>query len=287
MRFDGRRRSSNVEDRRRMSAGKKGGLGLGGVIIVGLLMWLFGGNPLDALKMADTGALLGGTQQEYVETDEDAYLMDFSSAVLAGTEDIWTKLFKQNGLTYRAPKLVVFNGAVQSACGGATAQTGPFYCSADETVYIDLSFFKEMEESLGAKGDFAWAYVIAHEVGHHVQHLLGVLDQVHTAQQKARSQKEANRLGVRLELQADFYAGIWAYYDNKNFGSLEDGDIEEGLNAATAIGDDRLQKQAQGYTVPDSFNHGTSDQRMRWLKKGLTTGDLSLGDSFSPAYNKL
>ncbi|MBQ7998410.1 MAG: neutral zinc metallopeptidase [Bacteroidales bacterium] len=286
MRFDGRRRGSNVEDRRGMSAGKKGGLGLGGIIVVGLLMWIFGGNPLDALKFANSGSVTGGGQ-EYVETKEDAYLMDFSAAVLAGTEDVWTKLFQQNGLTYRAPKLVVFNGAVQSACGGATSQTGPFYCSADETVYIDLSFFKEMEKSLGAKGDFAWAYVIAHEVGHHVQHLLGVLDKVHSAQQSAGSQKEANRLSVRLELQADFYAGIWAYYDNKRFGSLEDGDIEEGLNAATAIGDDRLQKQAQGYAVPDSFNHGTSDQRMRWLKKGLTTGDLSLGDSFSVDYNRL
>ncbi len=286
MRFDGRRRSSNVEDRRGMSAGKKGGLGLGGVIVVGLLMWIFGGNPLDALKYADTGSAAGGSQ-EYVESEQDAYLMDFSSAVLAGTEDVWTKLFKQNGLTYRAPKLVVFNGAVQSACGGATSQTGPFYCSADETVYIDLSFFREMEKSLGAKGDFAWAYVISHEVGHHVQHLLGTLDKVHSAQQRASSQKEANRLSVRLELQADFYAGVWAYYDNKYFGSLEDGDIEEGLNAATAIGDDRLQKQAQGYAVPDSFNHGTSDQRMRWLKKGLTTGDLSLGDSFSVDYDRL
>ncbi len=286
MRFDGRRRSSNVEDRRGMSAGKKGGLGLGGVIVVGLLMWIFGGNPLDALKYADTGSAAGGNQ-EYVESEQDAYLMDFSSAVLAGTEDVWTKLFKQNGLTYRAPKLVVFNGAVQSACGGATSQTGPFYCSADETVYIDLSFFREMEKSLGAKGDFAWAYVISHEVGHHVQHLLGTLDKVHSAQQRAASQKETNRLSVRLELQADFYAGVWAYYDNKYFGSLEDGDIEEGLNAATAIGDDRLQKQAQGYAVPDSFNHGTSDQRMRWLKKGLTTGDLSLGDSFSIDYDRL
>lgn len=286
MRFDGRRRSSNVEDRRSLKVGKKGGLGLGGVIVVAILMWIFGGNPLDALKFADTSQLTG-QNTEYVETQEDAYLMDFSAAVLAGTEDVWTKLFKQNGMTYRAPKLVVFNGSVQSGCGGATSQTGPFYCSADETVYIDLSFFKEMESSLGAKGDFAWAYVIAHEVGHHVQHLLGTLGQVHSAQQQARSQKEANRLSVRLELQADFYAGIWAYYDNKHFGSLEDGDIQEGLDAATAIGDDRLQKQAQGYAVPDSFNHGTSDQRMRWLKKGLATGDLSLADSFSPDYDKL
>lgn len=286
MKFDGRRRSSNVEDRRRMSAGKVGGLGLGGVIIVGIIMWLTGNNPLDALKMAGSEDIIGQTT-EYAETEEDKKMMDFASAVLAGTEDVWTEIFKQNGMIYVPPKLVVFNGTTQSGCGGATSQSGPFYCSADQAVYLDLSFFKEMESQLGAGGDFAWAYVIAHEVGHHVQYLLGTLQKEHQLRSSAKTEAEANKYSVRLELQADFYAGIWAYYDNKNFGSLEDGDIEEGLNTASAIGDDRLQKQSQGYTVPDSFNHGTSEQRVKWLKRGLTTGDISLGDTYSIDYNEL
>jgi predicted metalloprotease len=213
-------------------------------------------------------------------------LAEFASQILAGTEDVWSELFKEMGRTYQPPRMVLFNGAVQSGCGGATSSTGPFYCSADQTVYIDLSFFDQMESQLRAGGDFAYAYVIAHEVGHHVQYLLGILDQVQMQRNRV-SQKEANRLTVRLELQADFFAGIWAHYDDKRFGSLEDGDIEEGLNAATSIGDDRLQMEAQGYTVPDSFTHGTSKQRMTWLKKGYQTGDLSRGDSFSMNYDDL
>lgn len=181
---------------------------------------------------------------------------------------------------------MIFNGSVQSGCGGATSQSGPFYCSADQSVYLDLSFFKSMKQQLGADGDFAWAYVIAHEVGHHVQYLLGTLDQVNQKRQRV-SEKEANQLTVRLELQADFYAGIWAYHDNKNFKSLEAGDLEEGLNCASKIGDDYLQKKSYGRTVPDSFTHGTSEQRSRWLKKGFTTGNPALGDTFSPKYSEL
>ena len=182
--------------------------------------------------------------------------------------------------------MVLFSGATQSVCGSASSATGPFYCPADRTVYIDLSFFEEMKSQLNAGGDFAYAYVIAHEVGHHVQHLLGTLGKVQQQQQQM-SEKDRNQMNVRLELQADFYAGIWAYYDNKNFNSIEDGDIEEGLNAATQIGDDRLQMQSQGYVVPDAFNHGTSAQRTRWLKKGLESGNLSQGDTFSVDYSQL
>ena len=197
-----------------------------------------------------------------------------------------TEEFEKMGLTYRPPKMVLFTGAVQSACGQASSAVGPFYCSGDETLYIDLSFFDQMEKQMNAGGDFAFAYVIAHEVGHHVQHLLGTLSDAH--QQMARmSESEANKMSVRTELQADFYAGVWAYHDNKMFGSLEPGDIEEGLNAASKIGDDYLQKQAQGYAVPDSFNHGTSAQRVRWLEKGATTGNIKYGDTFTPSYSNL
>ena len=284
MKLDGRRQSTNVDDRRSSTAGRTAGLGIGGMVILGLIIWATGGNPLQVLQYS--GGMGSATQTEYVETEEDKALMQFSSTIFAGTEDVWTAIFKQMGKTYVPPKLVVFNGAVSSGCGNATSSTGPFYCSADQSVYLDLSFFKEMKSQFGTSGDFAWAYVIAHEVGHHVQNQLGTLRQVQQAQARA-SQVESNRLNVRLELQADFFAGIWAYYDNKFFGSLEEGDVDEGLRIASAIGDDRLQKQAQGYVVPESFNHGTSAQRSKWLKKGLTTGDISLGDTYSPAYESL
>ncbi|MBQ2414159.1 MAG: zinc metallopeptidase [Rikenellaceae bacterium] len=286
MKLTGRRRSSNVEDRRASGGGRMTKMGLGGLLVAGLITWLLGGNPLSVLQNADLGAIVGGEQTEYVPTEREEKLAEFASQILAGTEDVWSELFKEMGRTYQPPRMVLFNGAVQSGCGGATSSTGPFYCSADQTVYIDLSFFDQMESQLRAGGDFAYAYVIAHEVGHHVQYLLGILDQVQMQRNRV-SQKEANRLTVRLELQADFFAGIWAHYDDKRFGSLEDGDIEEGLNAATSIGDDRLQMEAQGYTVPDSFTHGTSKQRMTWLKKGYQTGDLSRGDSFSMNYDDL
>lgn len=286
MRLDGRRTSSHVDDRRRMGGGKKAGLGLGGLVVVALITWLLGGNPLSVLQYADLGGVLTEQGGNYEPTAEEEALAKFSSQILAGTEDVWTKEFQKMGLTYEPPRLVLFTGSVQSGCGGATASSGPFYCSADQSVYIDLSFFTQMKRQLGADGDFAYAYVIAHEVGHHVQYLLGILDEAH--QQMSRvSEKESNRISVRLELQADFFAGIWAYHDNKMFGSLEDGDIEEGINVASKIGDDYLQKQAQGYTVPDAFNHGTSAQRVRWLKKGLASGRIGDGDTFSPNYNDL
>jgi len=284
MQLEGRRKSSNVEDRRRGGGAMVGGgIGLGGIIIVGLIMLLTGQDPSQVLSYIDDGS---GQTGEYVETEQDRELFDFASTILAGTEDVWTEIFKQNGLTYVPPKLVIFNGSVQSGCGGATSQSGPFYCSADQSVYLDLSFFKSMKQQLGADGDFAWAYVIAHEVGHHVQYLLGTLTEVNNKRQRV-SEKEANQLTVRLELQADFYAGIWAYHDNKNFKSLQAGDLDEGLNCASKIGDDYLQKKAYGRTVPDSFTHGTSEQRSRWLKKGFSTGNPALGDTFSPRYSDL
>ena len=287
MRLDGRRESTNVDDRRRSGGGKKAGIGIGGLVIAALITWMLGGNPLSVLTQADLGSML--TEQSggsYEPTAEEEALAKFSKQILAGTEDVWAQEFKKMGRTYRAPRLVLFHGSVQSGCGGASSQMGPFYCSADESVYIDLSFFSEMKQQLGADGDFAYAYVIAHEVGHHVQHLLGILDKAHQ-QMNRMSEKESNRMSVRLELQADFLAGIWAYHDNRMYNSLENGDIEEGLNVASKIGDDYLQKQAQGYTVPDAFNHGTSAQRVRWLKKGIKSGDVNDGDTFSQSYSEL
>ena len=287
MRLTGRRESSHVDDRRRSGGGKKAGMGIGGLVVAALVVWLMGGNPLSVLTQADLGSMItqqsGGT---YEPTAEEEALAKFSSQILAGTEDVWAKEFKKMGKTYQPPRLVLFTGSVQSGCGGASSSMGPFYCSADQSVYIDLSFFTQMKKQLGADGDFAYAYVIAHEVGHHVQYLLGILDSAH--QQMSRvSEKEGNRISVRLELQADYFAGIWAYHDNQMFNSLENGDIEEGLNVASKIGDDYLQKQAQGYTVPDAFNHGTSAQRVRWLRKGLNSGDVNGADTFSPAYSDL
>ena len=287
MRLDGRRESSNVDDRRRMRGGKKAGIGIGGLVIAALITWMMGGNPLSVLTQADLGSMM--TEQaggSYEPTAEEEALAKFSRQILAGTEDVWAQEFRKMGRTYEPPRLVLFTGSVQSGCGGATSSSGPFYCSADQSVYIDLSFFSQMRQQLGADGDFAYAYVIAHEVGHHVQYLLGILNDAHSQMSRV-SEKESNRISVRLELQADFFAGIWAYHDNAMFGSLEDGDIEEGLNVASKIGDDYLQKQAQGYTVPDAFNHGTSAQRVRWLKKGLRSGNINEGDTFSPAYSEL
>lgn len=286
MRLNGRRLSSNVEDRRgKGGVGRVAGIGgIAAVAIAALLTWISGGNPLDVIGSSLMGG--EGSEQTYTPSAEEEELATFTKQILAGTEDVWTREFQKIGMEYVPPKLVMFTGSVQSGCGGATASTGPFYCSADQTVYIDLSFFRQMRDQMGAGGDFAQAYVIAHEVGHHVQYLLGTLDKAH--EQMARvSQKEANRISVRLELQADYYAGVWAYNDNLMYNSLEEGDIEEGLNAASKIGDDYLQKQAQGYTVPDSFNHGRSDQRVRWLKRGATTGSLRGGDTFSPEYSEL
>lgn len=286
MRLDGRRESRNVRDVRG-KGGKAAGLGFGGLVIVGLITWLLGGNPLDVLQQAGgIGAVMNSANSEYVPTPEEEALATFSKKILAGTEDVWTAQFSRMGLTYEPPTLVLFSGSVQSGCGGATSSTGPFYCSADQSVYIDLSFFSTMKQEFGSAGDFAYAYVIAHEVGHHVQYLLGTLSEVNQAKRQV-SEVEANQLNVRLELQADFYAGLWAYHDNAMFDSLEAGDLEEGLEIASRIGDDYLQKRARGYATPETFNHGTSAQRSRWLKKGFTTGDIRKGDTFSPRYNAL
>ena len=222
------------------------------------------------------------------QNEEENLLMVFCSKVMAGTEDVWTAEFQKMGKTYQPPRLYIFSDAVRSGCGNATSAGGPFYCSADETVYLDLEFFKNMKQEIGADVDFAYAYVIAHEVGHHVQNQLGILGEAH--QQMAsygRNTPQSNEVSVRLELQADFFAGVWAHHDNKMFGSLEDGDIEEALNAAAKIGEDYLKKQAYGRIMPETFNHGTSAQRSKWLKKGIATGDIRQGDTFSPAYSAL
>ena len=283
MKLDGRRVSGNVRDIRG-KGGKAAGIGIGGVIVIGLITLLMGGNPLEVLNMVSTGE---GYSETYTPTAEEEELATFAKQILAGTEDVWTDIFKQMGLRYEPPTLVLFYGSVQSGCGGATASTGPFYCSADKSVYLDLSFFTSMKKEFGTAGDFAYAYVIAHEVGHHVQNLLGTLRQAHTAMSQASSQAESNKISVRLELQADFYAGVWAHHDNEMFNSLEPGDIEEGIAIASRIGDDYLQKQARGYAVPDSFNHGTSAQRVKWLKRGFEKGDPEYGDTFSLDYNRL
>lgn len=294
MKWQGRRKSSNVEDRRGQS-GPSGGGGMNpllldslikflfsktGLVVVGVLLifsFITGTNPLNFL-----GSILGEegqgftTESSYTPTAEEDRLADFSSVILADTELIWSQLIEN----YREPTLVLFSGSVSSACGNASAATGPFYCPADEKLYIDLSFFEEMERRLNAPGDFAQAYVIAHEVGHHIQNIMGITDEVQSLRGQI-PEKEYNQYSVRLELQADFLAGVWAHHSQKISGMMEDGDLEEALNAANAIGDDRLQKQATGRVVPDSFTHGTSAQRMRWFKKGFDTGDLSQGDTFS------
>lgn len=291
MQWKGRRQSANVDDRRRVSGGQVAlGGGIGAIILTLIGLFLggqFGGNIFgDSGISIPTGGLGGGgTATTVALTAEQVEMGEFVSVVLADTEDFWTRQFAESGLTYEPPKMVLFTGSVNTASGYATSATGPFYSPADKTVYIDLSFFADMAAKYGAGGDFAQAYVIAHEVGHHVQNLLGVLGQVR-AQQKRVSTAEKNRLTVRLELQADFYAGCVGHYQNQQ-GWLDPGDIDEALNAASAIGDDRLQMQAQGYTVPDSFTHGTSAQRSRWYRLGYTTGDPTRGDTFSPDYGDL
>lgn len=272
MLWQGRRESTNVEDRRGFG-GRGIAVGGGiGAIVIAAIVYLLGGDPGTVIQ-----------QQPPSNAESTQSLNDstsrFVKVVLADTEDIWTKLFDNMHHQYQDPVLVLFDGATQSGCGNASASTGPFYCPGDEKLYIDLSFFNDMEKQLHAGGDFARAYVVAHEVGHHVQKLMGTTGKI-DAMRGRLSEKEMNALSVRLELQADFYAGVWAHYNQK---ALQDGDIEEALNAANAIGDDRLQKQSQGYVVPDAFTHGTSAQRMYWFKKGYTTGDISQGDTFASA----
>lgn len=280
MKLNGRRESTNVDDRRRLSGKTAGGLGIGGIIIAALIAWATGGDPLTAVMQSAQEQMSTGTQTEQREfTAEEQELATFSKQILAGTEDVWTKVFKEQlNSNYPAPTMVLYTGSVQTGCGNGSAQMGPFYCSADQCLYLDLSFFTQMKKGeVGSGGDFAYAYVIAHEVGHHVEYLTGLLDKLH--QQMARmNQKDANKISVRIELLADFYAGVWGYYDNKMFASLEDGDLEEAIKCAEKIGDNYLQEQAQGYSVPESFTHGTSAQRMKWLKKGLQTGDMSLAE---------
>jgi predicted metalloprotease len=280
MRWQGRRKSDNVEDRRGISGkGLAVGGGLGGLIIV-VLYFLLGGNPNEITQSLQTGGTTSTASSGAPLSEKDKELGDFVSVILADTEDVWGTVFRESGQQYRDPHLVLFTDQVESACGYAGAATGPFYCPGDEKVYLDLSFFDEMQQELGAPGDFALGYVIAHEVGHHVQNLLGIMDQVMSRRGRA-SEREFNQLQVRLELQADFLAGVWAHYARKTVGYLEPGDIEEGLNAASAVGDDRIQRRSQGYVVPDAFTHGTSEQRVRWFKKGLETGDINQGDTFN------
>lgn len=296
MKWQGRRQSSNIEDRRGQGSGGMGGGGFNPLLIGPLLKFLFsktgliligvfivgsmvmGYNPLSLL-----GSLMGGggsqgftTNTSYTPTAEEDEMTAFASTILADTEDVWNQQLDN----YREPTLVLFSGSVSSACGSASSATGPFYCPADEKLYIDLSFFQDMETKLKAGGDFAYAYVIAHEVGHHIQKIMGITDEVHNLRGKV-SEKEYNQNSVKLELQADFLAGVWAHHSQKTAAMMESGDLEEALNAANAIGDDRLQKQSSGRVVPDSFTHGTSAQRMRWFKKGFETGDLRQGDTFS------
>ena len=285
MRLEGRRESKNVEDRRGRTA-KTAGLGIGGLIIAGIIALFMGGDPSSVLRQMASSNMQTTENTEYVPTAEEQELAKFASQILAGTEDVWTAEFKKMGRTYTPPKLVLFKGSVQSGCGGATSSTGPFYCSADQSVYLDLEFFSSMKQQLGADGDFAYAYVIAHEVGHHVEYQTGILQDVHEKMARL-NQTEANKLSVRLELLADFYAGVWAHHDNERFGSLEDGDIEEAIHCAQVIGDDYLQKKARGYAVPESFNHGTSKQRMKWFKRGLETGDVSQGNTFECSDDEL
>lgn len=276
MRWRGERESSNVEDKRGLSSKSIIGGGIGGIVII-LVVMILGGDPTSLLQNIQTDQQT--TTSNYSETAEEKELAQFVSVVLAETEDVWHKIFSDLGENYREPKLVLFTGSVQSACGTAGSSTGPFYCPGDEKLYIDLSFFNELQNRFKAPGDFAMAYVVAHEVGHHIQKLLGTMDKIEKLRSRL-SEEEYNKYSVRLELQADFYAGVWAHYTDKMKGLLEEGDLEEALNAASAVGDDRIQKQAQGYIVPDSFTHGTSEQRKRWFYKGYSTGDIRQGDTF-------
>jgi hypothetical protein len=279
MQWFGRRESTNVEDRRGFSGGGiAAGGGIIGVIIY-LLYTFLGGNSVDPSQIPQINLQNGQTTQTTEEKKADDQRASFVKVVLADTEDVWTEIFKQNGQQYSDPTLVLFRNSVASACGNASASSGPFYCPNDSKLYIDLSFFEEMQDKLQAPGDFAMAYVIAHEVGHHVQKLNGTAQKIEQLRSRA-NERDANRYSVMLELQADFLAGVWVYYEQKKHNIIEKGDIEEALNAANAIGDDRLQKQTEGIVVPDSFTHGTSQQRVYWFRKGLETGDLRMGNTF-------
>ena len=284
MKLDGRRESTHVDDRR--GRGRvAGGLGIGGILIAGLI-YLLTGQQVDPELLSGLVPSAATTEAEF--SPEEQELAGFAKKILAGTEDVWSAYFSANGLgDYRDPTMVLYTGTTSSGCGTGSAAMGPFYCSADECLYLDLSFFTSMKSQLGADGDFAYAYVIAHEVGHHVENLLGVLGQAH--QQMAKMNKtDANRMSVRIELFADFLAGVWARHDDDTYGSLEPGDIEEAIRCASVIGDDYLQKKAQGYAVEESFTHGTARQRVKWLSAGLKSGDHRQGmQIFSMNYSQL
>ena len=292
MKLNGRRESSNVEDRRGLSTGAKAGIGgIGGIIVIALMTFLSGGNLGDVVgNVMQSGALTEQTQQAGQQefSAEEQQLATECKQILASTEDVWTEVFRQNGFgEYKAPTLVLFTNSVNSACGSATASVGPFYCSGDQKLYIDLSFFTEMKKQLGVQGNtFAYAYVIAHEIGHHVEYSLGILSKAHQQMQQL-DKAQANQVSVRLELLADYYAGVWAHYEDAKNHSLEYGDMEKGLELAKAIGDDWLQKKAQGYAQPESFTHGTSVQRKRWLKQGVDTGDMRTTTFNVQNYNDL
>lgn len=282
MRWEDFRTSSNVEDRRGMGMGGAGGLGIGAMVVLGLIGWALGIDPRILIGGAEmiAGGGSGYQQQQGQQGTPQDEMGRFAAAVLGNTEDVWKQVLPQQvNRQYQEPKLVLFSGATRSGCGGAQSAMGPFYCPLDQTVYIDLSFFQEMQQRFRAGGDFAYAYVLAHEVGHHVENVLGILPRVQQRQQEV-SATERNQLSVRVELMADCLAGVWAHHSNQRWQSLEQGDIEEAIRAAEAIGDDRLQKQSQGRVVPDSFTHGSSEQRMRWLTTGLKSGQVQACDTF-------
>jgi len=283
MRWERGRRSDNIEDRRGMRVSGKGIAGGGiGAIVLALIVMYFGGDPSVVLNQAGNLAPTQAEQSTAPFSPEEEKLKEFMSVVLADTEDVWGTLFQGSGQAYVQPKLVLFSGAVQSACGFAEAAMGPFYCPADQKLYLDMSFFNDLAQRHDAPGDFAQAYVVAHEVGHHVQTLLGISEQIHATRGRV-SEAESNALQVRMELQADCFAGVWAHHAHKARQILEPGDTEEALAAAAGVGDDRLQKQARGYVVPDSFTHGSSEQRMRWFNRGLQSGDPGQCDTFKAA----
>jgi predicted metalloprotease len=279
MRWRGRRQSTRIEDRRGRPRRRLAVGGGAGMLLLVLAIALLGGDPSSLLQQLNTGTTADvGTGAPLSAADQE--MRDFVAVVLGDTEEVWHELFRRMDLSYREPNLVLFTGQVRSACGFASAAVGPFYCPGDRKVYIDLAFYEQLRRRFRAPGDFAQAYVIAHEIGHHVQNLLGITDSVHS-QRGRLSEHEYNQLSVRLELQADFLAGVWAHHAHRNWQILEPGDIEEALRAASAIGDDAIQRQTQGHVVPDSFTHGTSEQRVRWFRRGLESGDLAQGDTFN------
>jgi predicted metalloprotease len=290
MKLTGRRESSNVEDRRGMSGGAKAGIGgIGAIIVAALFAWMSGGDPLSAGLQAAQQQMSAKTEtvDEQNFTEEEQQLATECKQILASTEDVWSKVFQELGRTYEPPTLVLFTNQVNSACGSASAAVGPFYCSGDQKLYIDLSFFTQMKRQLGVEGNtFAYAYVIAHEIGHHVEYSLGILGKAHQAMSQT-DKVSANQISVRLELLADYYAGVWAHYEDAMNHSMEYGDLEKGLELAKAIGDDWLQKKAQGRATPEAFTHGTSEQRKRWLRRGFETGDMQTSTFSIHNYNDL